>query len=473
MDKVSTRRPKWRLARKIATVLVTVVVALGFVATTAVTAEAAAACSLKVGKTYPGGPGHPSKVRAGVWKCGSHEGFCVDFGDGVSNSTSVKSISKIPGLSKAKSQQVMLLANLYSDTKDPVVGADAGLAIWRIVGGHDINTWYPYALKHGYISSAQDARINQLIKDSKKSVTRVLSVKATAVFPGKKLSSGSVTVVDGKGKPVAGVMPKVTLSKNAKFVTKPGKTDANGVTKFTIKVIDVGMVHIETSLTGPSSTKAYLTRSGAGHQRILVGGVTAVYTATTQFEKRPGYEIKTVCNSDCEGVAKVTFKASMEKKGLPARFTFFTGDHVWKKFDVAPGKTVSRLARIPDGTKVSGTYAYLNKVGGKVISKTVSLKSFEVICPPWLKVTSKVDCDCKGAAKITLKLSAPGGARYYKAVVQKNGKAIVTKKLGHSAQAQVSVTLKHGDRLAVSFTAYKKAYKGALVSGKPYDITWN
>jgi len=177
------KRPKRHLARKFATVLVTVAVVFGFASTTTQVAEAAASCTLKVGKTYPGGPGHPSSVHAGVWKCGGHVGFCVDFGKGVSNSTSVKSISKIPGLSKAKSQQIMAIANKYSSTKDPVLASNAGFAIWRIKGGHDIKTWYPWALKKGYISAAQDARINDIIAKSKDPALK-LSVTLQPVFLG-------------------------------------------------------------------------------------------------------------------------------------------------------------------------------------------------------------------------------------------------------------------------------------------------
>jgi len=233
-------------------------------------------------------------------------------------------------------------------------------------------------------------------------------------------------------------------------------------------------VRAEASLSGPSSTRAYLTRSGAGHQRILVGGLKANYRASAQFEKRLGYEFKSVCNTDCNGVAKVTFTASLPSDGTPARYTFYTASKVWATFDLAPGQTITQHAQIPDGTKVSPKYAYIDKVGGKEISKSVSLgKAFEIVCPPWLKVSFVGDCDCNGAAGITLKLTAPGGTRYYKAVVTKNGKTVATKKLGRTGQAEVAVPLKHGDRIVVNFIAYRSAYKGVVLSDKSLDLTWN
>lgn len=439
--------------------------------TNTTTSTKTADCKFVRGKTYPGGPGHRAKVRAGIWKCGSLEGICINFGLRFPNSSGFITVSKLPKVSTSTSHRVIYLVNKYGDTKSDDEAADLSFAAWYQLGGN-LKVWYKDAVKKGHVSKAQAARVKALVSESKRWKPK-LSFKVVPVVV-NETGNGSVTVKDGLGNPIVGITPKVTLSGNAEFVVKPGETDANGVSTFKVKPTDVGAVKLEASISGPSGTKALLTKAGAGRQRILGGNFKSTFKATAQFEKKLAYEFKSVCNTDCKGVAKVTFGAERDAGGAPARYTFSTGTKVWASFDVKPGQKVTEKAQIPDGTWVSVKYEFIDKVGGKPITKAVSLGKFEVVCPPWLEITSTTNCNCNGTVSITLHLAAPGGLRYYKAVVKINNKIVATKKLGHKARADVKVLLERGDRVTAGFTAYRTAkYTGSLMSDTPYDFTRN
>lgn len=464
--------------RVIALLLSTLLLTGGLSLLTAPVANAATA-SRAAGISLPAGPGHTSgPVWAGNWSLNGKRGYCIDFSwhnpdGGSSNVVS----GNLPGMTAEESARAKFITNTYANTNSDVWAAGAALAIWKIQGGSAFNTYFKFLVDKGHAKDAR-AKMATILEASKTHAPYKVVVKSNVVLVGQD-GKGSVTVTGSNGKPAAG--RSVTLSTNdrVRITSDPTlKTNFSGVVRFTFKRVNVGTARINARVVSPSSGKVILSTPSAGNQRLIQGVFQDVASGYTSFDKKAGAPtITSSCTDNCNGIAPVTSKACNPAGARAIRWFHMNGTTKVAHQDTAGGACSTKTFKVADGVKLTKEYCYLDKVGGTCVTSHIKVAGvFEVICPPWVKVTGTFECQCEGGIKFNFNLAAPGGVRYYTARVKVDGVVVGgEQKLGKAGTSVVeNVLVKNGQTVSVEYTAWRNAdYTGKLRTGMPFSVTLN
>lgn len=456
--------------------LVTIFTALSLIVAMPSIASAAISCSKVVGMWLPGGPGHSSRVWAGNWDCNGDRGLCVDFHLVAPNSSGTSTITKVPGVTAKKSKAIFWISQTYGQGTNAGVVASAAWATWKLKGGKSFNTYSAYAAKQD-IANAMRNRADNMIRQAYEAISPKVSVTLKPVEVGKT-SRGVVSVTGTTGKGLKGVKLNLVVNAKGKLDKRAGTTNKAGRLFFNLTKTDVGRVRVVAKATVPNVNKAVLTQPSAGRQRVITAKYTIVKRASTGYDKRAGAaSINDVCDTNCDGVAPTTFQSCNAKGASTIKYIFTNQNGNQVTTLVVKGGTCNKkTVKVKDGTQISQAYCYTNANNVCLTDKVKVGKTYEIVCPPWVDVSGSFDCPCEGGMKYKIDLTAPGGVRYYNAIVTVDGNVIGgVQKLGKNGTASVSnVTVNSGQTLKVTYTAYRNSdYTVKMRTGTPMNITNN
>lgn len=416
-----------------------------------------------VGIKYPGGPGHAGPVFAHVWELGGKRGPCVDFGKSTADGDGVRVITKLPGTSTENSKRAFALTEKHRFTTSNDEAAALALSVWSLRGDSSFRKWFKWAKKEGVISKNVLRLMDRMLKDSKSHGPYTVKVDVKAVGVGAS-GSGTVTVLDSRGKPAKGMKAAVKrTTKNVKVLKVGSKTKANGKLRFTFKRVKSGRAGFKATVAAPSVKKALLSVPSKGRQRLLVGGFKDSVSGSADFDQRAGApSVTTTCDTDCDGQATVTVKYCNPKSNASAIRWVVTGSEVkLLQLDVGVGTCETRQFRSTDGTVLVMSHCDLNRVGGKCTSKYKKLnKPYEIVCPAWAEAVLAIPCSCDPRKKGSVTFTSPGNSpRYYTGHVSFGGGL-----LSYDYELTNGVALKKefdkvkpGTVIEVSFTVYRDA----------------
>lgn len=416
-----------------------------------------------VGIKYPGGPGHASPVFAHVWELGGKRGPCIDFGKSTANGDGVRVITKLPGVNDENSRRTFAMVEKYRFTKSNDEAAALALATWRLKNDKSFRTWFKWAKKEGVITKRVLRLMNRMLAESKSHGPYTVKVDVKAVSVGAS-GSGTVTVLDSRGRPAKGMKVSVKrTTKNVKVTKVGSKTKSNGKLRFKFKRAKSGRAGFKASVTAPSVKKALLSVPSKGRQRLIVGGFKDTASGSADFDQRAGAPVvTTTCDTDCDGQATITVKYCNPRANASAIRWVVTGSEVkLLQLDVGVAACETRQFRSTDGTVLVMSHCDLNKVGGKCTTKYKRLKkSYEVVCPAWAEAVLAIPCSCDPRKKGSVTFTSPSNSpRYYTGHVSFGGGL-----LSYDYELTNGVALKRefdkvkpGTRIDVSFTVYRDA----------------
>lgn len=423
-----------------------------------------------VGITYEGGPGHPGPVWAGTWDNGAR-GFCIDFELHTPSSTgTTKLTGSIPGMSAEQSSRIKAITNAYSTTTSAKKAARAQLAIWSIAADRAFAKWY----KASEVTKSARKAVKAVIADADRGPFTI-GVSSSKVHVGQD-GTGKVKLVGG-GNPGGVTLPVVLTATRAKIRTVDGVKGAKGTLgagglAFTYERTGPGKIEFKTALSMPSPKTAGLSVTQNDHQRTLSGGYVETAIANYAYQLTPGKPtITSKCNSDCQGVASLSFAVCNPAGADAVTWTQKAGADVVATLSAAGGKCVKKTAKVGDGKKIVAAYCYTGSVGGPCTTGTVkSAGSYEVVCPVWVKATYVMSCACDGVDGASVTFHAPGeSARFYRGFVTltKKGKDTVKQvDLENGAATKVDLGTLHGVEVAATFLAYRDAARKDTLGGE-------
>lgn len=360
----------------------------------------------------------------GTWKTKQGSGFCIEFNknhpDHSASLTKLSGDEKVPGMSAADSARVKYIANKYGGTKSNLDGAAAALVVWQIQNEKRFNDYYKWLKKHKKISKSLAKRISEISAESKNYGPYKLAVTLGAGLPGQNVAI-SATAKNAKNKPAPGLSVKLTGS-NLKPVVAARTTNASGIAATTGKVLDVGRAGITATVATPSWKTVWLSKPSPGRQKLVISGpFNEVVKATASSEKKLGdVTITSKCDSDCKGVGTVVITRTVLAGAKPVLTTVAVAVGSSVTFYTPAGKSSSKTLNLPDGSKLTTKYCYVDRVGGACTGKTVADPgTFEVVCPPaptaWVKLTY-----CCGKVTIEGGITLPATSRYFVVRVRVN-----------------------------------------------------
>ena len=441
--------------------------------------------SHKVGLTFKGGPGHAGPVWAGTWNNGER-GFCLDFGKATPNRKGIKEISgKVPGMTAEESKQSKFIANKYADTGSREAAANAGIAIWRLQHDSAFNTWYRASRASGVISTPRHNKVDAIILDARQHGPYKMTITNTQVLVGQK-GSGTVKARGSNGKPAVG-RPVTVTATSARILTVNGVSGNRGTSRstgvvFTYQRNAPGKISFRATLTSPSSAKAGVSRSSAGHQRTLSGGYRESSFQYNAYDTKAGQpDIDSACDTTCNGKSTVTFRFANPSGAQAIKWIEKVGTQVVATLSAQPGGPPGTAqAHLIDGTVLtSSSYCYTGSVlGGPCTSGTVVIPiNREIVCPAWAQGELKRPCKCTPNLPGSVTLTSPASSpRFYRGFVSINKGTPTPTNLVNGKPAIFSTgKLAAGTNVVISFTVYRDAARTIQIGGTQVlrDITVN
>lgn len=425
-----------------------------------------------VGITYLGGPGHPGPVWAGTWN-NPERGFCIDFArHSPTNAGTTRITGAIPGMSAKQSTQIKHIANAYSRTTSPKEAAAAQFAIWRIEGDPAFATWYDDA-----DVKPADRRAVAAILDEVKHEPYRITLSAEKLQVGQ-LGSGKVKFLGDDPAEVAG-LPVALAATGAKIRTVNGVAGTRGALmtsglNFTYERSGAGRVDLKAVMSAPSAAVGGLSITRSGNQRTLSGGYVDPAQASYGYQLTPGQPtVTSKCDTDCDGVATLTFNACNAAGSDAVKWTHKVGTDVVATLTAAGGKCATKTAKVADGKKIAASYCYTSVTpGGACATETLATgKAYEVVCPPWAKAVYSMSCNCDADGGGTVTFTAPAGsARFYRGFVAVTADGKKTNRQVDLAEGPpVGITLTSmpkGGEVVVSFKAFRDAKRTAAIGGE-------
>ncbi len=432
-------------------------------------AAAAEKATKAVGITYEGGPGHPGPVWAGTWDNGTR-GFCIDFELHTPSSTgTTKLTGSIPGMSAKQSSRIKAITNAYSTTTSSKKAALAQLAIWTVEADSNFAKWY----KASEVTKADRKAVKALVADADRGPFKV-GVSTSKVEVGQD-GTGTVKLVGGDP---GGVKLSVALTATgAKIRTVDGAKGTKGTLdsgglKFTYERTAPGKIDVQAVLTTPSPKIAGLSVTQKDHQRTLSGGFVETAIASYAYQLTPGKPtISSKCNTDCNGVASLSFSVCNPAGADAVTWTQKAGSDVVATLSAAGGKCVKKSAKVSDGQKIAASYCYSQSVGSACVTDTVKVPgTYEVVCPVWVKATYVMSCECVGVEGSSVTFLAPAAsARFYRGFVTmtKDGKSTVKQvDLDNGSATKVDLGKLKNVQVAATFAAHTDAARKNAIGSK-------
>jgi hypothetical protein len=421
-----------------------------------------------VGLNFKGGPGHWGTVWAGTYNNG-RRGFCIDFGKRMPNQRGQALLTgNVPGMSAEESKQAKFIANKYDLNGSREASANAGLAIWKLQHDSGFNTWYAWARSRNVVTNTRARAVDAIISDARQHAAYKMSVSTNQVYLGQT-GSGTVKVLGSNGKPAVGRSIALTAT-GAKILTVNGVAGSKGTTRstgavFTYQRTTADKTSFKVALTSDSSATAQISLSSWGHQRTLSGGYAEGAAATyVYFLAVVGPSMSSACDTDCNGMSKVTFQYTNPKGAQAIKWTEKAGTRVVATLSARGGTTsIPVVVSLGDGTVItSSSYCYTGSVlGGPCTTATVAVRTnFEVVCPAWAQGELQLPCRCTPNQPATVTLSSPAGSpRFYRGFVSINkGGATHQVDLVNGKPATINTgKLGVGTNVVISFTAYRDA----------------
>ena len=417
-----------------------------------------------VGIRFQGGPGHYGTVWAGTWNNGVR-GFCIDFGLAIPDHASNPVIAgTIPGLTIVKSNRAKFIANKWWSSNSSTAAATASLAMWRMIGSTNVNTWYSWATSHGVISSAQNAAVNVVLNDAASYSAR-MTVTAKPVLVGQQ-TTGAVKALNTAGHAIVGRSVRLTAT-NAQILTVNGIRGTSGLTRstgmaLTYKRTGSSTVSFRALMTAPSALRATISTSMSGHQRTLGGGYTTSTTAYFSYSMAPRTPtITSVCGTNCDGMSTVTFSYCNPSGAQMVKWTEKVGTSVVGTFGVPTAGCAHTSAQVSDGNVIASSYCYTTVLNGPCTTSSVTMPTkFEVVCPAWAQGDLTIPCTCaQTSPAYATFLSPQTSPRYYRGIININDGAVTYEvDLVNGTSNKVTTgNLGSGTHVVVSFVAYRDA----------------
>lgn len=445
--------------------IISALVALMLVAAPAV---AATNCVTRVGGTLPGGPGHSSTVWVGTWKCGSIVGFCGNFSlHGPDQSGNTKVISKMPGMSQAKSDIFAQINGTYRNTNDRATAMAAGYAEWKIVGDKSFKKYNKWAVKNNLFPSVR-ARASAMITKAKQQLGLKMTVSLKPALVGQT-KKGNVLVTGANGAALAGVKVNLSVS-NGTLSRTSGVSNANGKVGFKLKRTNVGKVQVSAKASVIRVRHILSTVPTVGQQHIYAVPLKKSRVAHASYDKQPGKPtVKSVCDTDCDGTATITTSYCNPVDAVTYRYQGVVSGNVVVDMKVAGGDCKSKRFVLTDGDKLTGKYCLVR--GGDCFTGWVKIPGvFEVKCPPAPEVYFSAICDCEGVKDYTALVAVPASPRVFKARVTINGDAfgsVITLNNGQNNKIPLG-DVKAGDTVSILITVYHQT-SGAKLADWTYS----
>jgi hypothetical protein len=234
---------------------------------------------------------------------------------------------------------------------------------------------------------------------------------------------------------------------------------------FTCQRTNADGTSFRVALTSDSSATAQISLSSSGHQRTLSGGYAEGAAATSGYLLQVNKPvIVSACNTDCDGMSKVTFQFKNPNGAQAIKWTEKVGTRVVATLSAKGGTTSAPMVvSLGDGTVItSSSYCYTGSVlGGPCKTATVDVPTqFEVVCPAWAQGELQLPCKCTPNQPASVTLSSPAGSpRFYRGFVSINkGVANYKVDLVNGKPATINTgKLGVGTNVVISFTAYRDA----------------
>jgi hypothetical protein len=403
-----------------------------------------------VGEWFKPGRHHDGRIFAGRWVWQNRSDWlCTNFskhsGDGIHMDT----VHGIPGYSKSNAKAAFKLANASEGILARVSGLDkvakinsaTTWAAWFLSNDKNLHADWKPAYVPQFKNRGEYGAIQKLLAWSHAHGPYKVSVKAPKASVGQK-SHGTVTVKAANGH--AASLLQVTLSgKRVKLTPQGGLTNKHGKFGFTYKPTDFGRVNVRAAVTAPSSKSGLLTDASPGRQRLLTGNYKEHASGSTHFRTAAGKaEMKSVCTTDCDGTATVTFTGKAPNHSGPMRFRFYVDGVRKGHCDTSGGHSCTVSKKAVDGSKWTGyDFCVLNRKGGHCVTQHVFVaKHQKVVCPPAPTIDQSSTTDCKGCTAFDLTGHKPDSSRTYRYLVKVDGSAV-----GSWKQLSASTGLKTGN----------------------------
>lgn len=303
---------------------------------------------------------------------------------------------------------------------------------------------------------AKDPRVaalsDRMLADAKKYAGLV---KVSAVFEQgaqKKGDAGAVRVkvtANSRAYPGQALTWKAT---SARIASAPKATGKDGTALLRVVRTGKAPIVVTAAVVTPDWRRArFSTPTNSGRQH-LVRGVGPVTTRVTVSHHAAS--IGMACTGGCDGRPAMTLTSTAGAVATQWRAL----DGKKQVASLALKVRQTKTARFTGADGHDLTIQYRTKVGARWTAWRTS-QTFEVICPPWPKVT--LECACDGALTVSL---TPTGSRYYVATVG-------TKTVPLDGRTTITVPLKRGEAAGITVTAYSDAGRTKAIGTHTYG-TW-
>lgn len=368
-------------------------------------ANAVEYCTKAGGRQLEAVPGYGS-IWAGFYSCNGYVGPCIDFLFARPNHDGRRhEYSKVPGMTQRKSDMLAYVVGSKDYSPECIA-----FAAWQLKGGARFDA-YLAANKRYDKNVAVRACASRAIDQAALKIGMKLNVKLAVVDPGKT-GRGYVKVTGTGNKPIKGIKVRLSSRGAGKLTAKSAMSNAAGKAKFSYRVRSHGNFRVTATVRAVNTGRIIITNPSAGRQHTVQVPLKKKLKAHASFRTAPNRStIETVCDTDCDGNATVTF-TYCNRGDRVVRRAERVGGAVIAQYTVKAGECGGASAAVTDGSKIQSGYCYLKK-GQSSCRYTWQTGLYEVVCPAWLETDIQIRCTCKPERPTVITLRTPTGTPRY------------------------------------------------------------
>lgn len=410
---------------------VLVAVALLGVTTAAVLPEAgarAATNTLRAGLGYRVAGGD----FVGYYLVGKNKVYCLNPAKSVPRTVSLSSVSRYPGASTARSQQLAYALAQWGDARSRAAAAVQSQVLNTLAG----NTKDVTRRSHGLPSSLSRTVAAHVAAAQRLHGPYTVRVSTPrALLPGQPAAIGSIQVSSAGGHGVPDVLVRLTHTTNS-ITPTVARTNSAGSARFAYSVTDIGQVRITATAGGLASTGLRVSHPHSFEQRMVGAQPAVAAHGSAAFRAAvSGFGNNYACTTTCDGRPVTTLSACAPASRYASRLAYQLGVTTLSVDFPAAGTRAcrTRSLRLADGTRVTAAWAYRTPHGW---SRPVAAPgAFTVDCPAAPAVTVAMTYDCTRAS-VTVALGRSSAAGSAPAAVNTSRHRLVLV-IGGAASARI------------------------------------